>query len=404
MQHLFNEVETEEVQRRLEVAQDFPGVHAISIGTDPTWMALRSAELALAADDYDRVAAHLQFLSEEWPINASFLEGTCLDLSDGLNVAHDSSFFEGEPRGWPLSGARSHPGSTRYVLRFDVAPTERGQVADLAGALEQTGESDDQVRTTVEMSQQARLLAGGSDGGLRGGSLLKADGQSGGTGGGTVMLDDVASCATSSHVIEAYGEDAAYSAESPNGDVDLTLLWRSQLHQTEQPVNFFAGQDFPEVDLALLSAPPAEQPLSLHAPVGDVGVVRAIARIPEVPEGGLVDVAGATTGPQRLRVGALGLVRSLRLNDASYGYKNLFELRKVTRFWSLAGTIRPPVRECDSGGWVTLGTADGAAWAGSVVGGDGAMGYACYAALAASALAEDGRRLDLVQAPVERVH
>ena len=107
-----------------------------------------------------------------------------------------------------------------------------------------------------------------------------------------------------------------------------------------------------------------------------VGSLTGIASKSQAHPNSSVDVAGKEAGNRPLYIGAVTLVHEFDLNGTKYGYANLFELRRASRFHAVTGTLSHPVRPGDSGAWVLRAGTNGPEWLGVVVAGDGAYGYA----------------------------
>jgi hypothetical protein len=126
-----------------------------------------------------------------------------------------------------------------------------------------------------------------------------------------------------------------------------------------------------EVDVALVAFDDQAQ---ADLAVLGVGALTGISSKSLVHQGALVEVVGKESGRRSLYVGGATLTREFDLDGTTYGFKNLFELTRVSRFHGITGTLSAPVAPGDSGAWVLRPGATGTEWLGMVIAGDGPTG------------------------------
>ncbi|MFF0009127.1 hypothetical protein ACFYQT_37700 [Streptomyces tibetensis] len=71
-------------------------------------------------------------------------------------------------------------------------------------------------------------------------------------------------------------------------------------------------------------------------------------------------------------------MKELTLAEEKYCFTDIFQLRPVSRYWGLTGSISDPARPGDSGAWISIAGSRGEEWAGMVLGGDGPEAFAMF--------------------------
>ncbi|MFN8050528.1 MAG: hypothetical protein U0Q22_03755 [Acidimicrobiales bacterium] len=380
MEHLLEAAQSDSVGAIWNAVADFPQVHAVSIGSDWMWRLLNRARPLLGDDDYGLLSDALRVEAASSPTTPWSFDREDYWLTalahTGVDVPVGKSTWR-DPIGWPFVQP-DRLGGSRTVVTISIDPARAaGVIADLRGVLREVGTDD--ARVEIRARPRARLTSAGAEPvHVTGGNPIRSRGHLHGTAGG--VLGDGhggALVPTAGHVVMGASElsvDASQSGTSTS--IHLQPRVQSQLTPLDGALNAATAQSCTDVDFALLEP---TVPIELHTDVGTVGPVDDIAMLAGVNEGDLVDVTGAVTGSQTLRVGDLDLCRSFDHAGMRWGYRHLFALRRVSRFWAATGTLRPPIRHGDSGGWITQQMDGRTLWAGSVVGGDGAIGYACFA-------------------------
>ncbi len=221
-----------------------------------------------------------------------------------------------------------------------------------------------------------------------GGLSVASPGGRPGTLGGIVEAGNKRLGLTCAHVLSA-GEEAEQPAAADNHR-DAARIGEchrnSKLVAHIPPLNAYSSE-LNEVDAALIELDDA---VDADLEVRGVGALTRISQRSEVHPDSSVEIVGLRAKRRSLHVGKLRMVGEFRFGDEWYGYQNLFELRRRSRFHGFTGTISPPVNGGDSGAWVILPGASGPELAGVVVAGDGPYGYAILAQSIAEWIEEEG--------------
>ncbi len=324
----------------------FRSVHAIDIGLDQRWLtAWRTQEDALGLDD--------DFVAYPFGVDTSWRPSSNLPLIET----------------WERYG----PFVITVVLRPSAVQDERGGLAEVDGP--------EDLLVTFESQPVPRLLAGGKSavrplvGGL---GLAGASGPPATLGGIVTSASGEKFAVTCAHVL-GQGEEVLQPAPIDNRREAVRIgvcSHRSRLRAHESPVSPYDA-DLNEVDAALVAL---DGGVRADLAMLEAGPLAGISRRSDLHEHISVDIVGLRAKRRSLRVGKLRLYGEFSHGRETFGYQNLFELRRRSRFFGLTGTFGPPVSGGDSGAWVLRPGAPGPEWAGVVVAGEGPTAYAVMAA------------------------
>jgi hypothetical protein len=133
--------------------------------------------------------------------------------------------------------------------------------------------------------------------------------------------------------------------------------------------------------------------ISADLEVVSVGPLAGLVPKNSMTPGQTAEFVGRTSGHRIAEIGGLALFYRLRMANAVYCFRDLFEIR-----WnSFARTIFGPVVQAgDSGSWVVSPTASGMGWCGQIVGEDRHIGYAAFAENVVDEWSKRGRFLRVV--------
>jgi hypothetical protein len=345
-------------------------VQGISVDLDDFWLANWRLYTLLSPTDFRFAQARLFDVwrypnAWPWP-NAAFSEIGRLGSFVNYPFGIDTSW---RPPLWTeyigTRDLRDEPYSISVILRPEVA-------SQSYYALQEVGTNGFEVR--FESRPTATLYANGADAQrpLVGGVSVSSPTGPAGTLGG--ILEDASGKRfglTCAHVV-ASGDEAQQPSPRDNirGAARIgNCVASSTLTSHTLPLDS-SDPSINEVDVAAIEL---DQPADLE--ILEVGALAEIASKSRVNPDASVEVTGKS-GRRSLYIGAISLMHEFKFQGTKYGYKNLFELKRQSRFWGLTGTLRPPVEPGDSGGWVLTAGANGMDWLGVIVAGDGPVGYA----------------------------
>jgi hypothetical protein len=369
------------VQRFLQFTT---AVQGIAVDLDDFWLASWRLNSLLRAPDYDiaqqRLFEILAYGAWPWP-SASWAEIARMSTDPFVSYPFgiDTSW---RPRFWPEYTSRRQIGDEPYVIKVILRPDASTEVYGLREI------NTEGYQVAFEPRPIARLYAHPSDavrpivGGVSVSGPSGAPGTLGGilTDGGGRRLG-----LTCAHVL-GEGEQADQPSPRDNARAAApigTCIASSPLASHTLPLNAYdPASPLNEVDVAVVElAHPSELEIL------GVGTLSAIAPTSRVNPEESAKVAGKS-GRRDLYIGSANLVHQFEFAGTTYGYKNLFELKRASRFWGLTGTLTPPVDPGDSGGWVLKDGSGGTEWLGVIVGGDGPLGYAVPAEFITTWLAD----------------
>jgi hypothetical protein len=373
-----------------DLARDYlrrsEAVQGISADLDDFWLASWQLYTLLSRDDFRR-AEELLFArvmhGMPWPLIGSTFAGWRGSLAETFNSYPFGIDTTWRPSWWSdyisVRGVREEPYTLTVVLRPEAPP---GSLYDLR----EIDSRGFQVR--FEARPLARLYATATDavrplvGGI---SLSNPSGPPGTLGGIIEDSHGQRFGLTCAHVL-ASGDEAQQPSPRDNAGAATRVgrcIAASPLTTHTPPLDPY-DPSINELDVGLVEL---DQPADLE--VLHLGALAGIAAKSRVHPNGSVDVVGKESGRQSVYMGGVTLTHEFDLHGVKYGYKNLFELKRRSRFYGITGTIRPPVRPGDSGGWVITAGATGSEWLGVVVAGDGPVGYATPAEFLTDWLAQN---------------
>jgi hypothetical protein len=347
-------------------------VHAVDIGLDERWLVAWLARNCLPHDQFK----HVVRLLDDLDVVPSRYYGKWLsEFFDDEFVAYP---FGVDPYWVPPSEEvlwrRWHefgPFVITVVLRPDCPPEEAGLVNEVY--------PDSRFEIVYDFQPVPRLLASPDEAvrPLIGGIGISGASRRPGTLGGFVEADGNRYAVTCAHVVEA-GEEVQQPAPADNrrGAARIGVCSHSSSLNTHTPPADVYGNQLNRLDAALVEL---DDGIKAELEIRDAGPLAGTATVSDVHQLMTVQMVGARSGHRTLRVGNLRLVGEFAFGSDWYAYKELFQLRRTSRFFGLTGTLSPPVRGGDSGAWVLRSGADGPEWAGMVIAGEGPQGYAIMA-------------------------
>ena len=340
-------------------------VQGISIDLDPLWLSFWQAYTLLPPDDVHRYDAWFRDTAH-WYAGTRWWSEMHVPEVVAYPYGIDTSW---RPPAWEehmkWRGLRPEPFVIIVVLRPDVP-------RDSLFRLQEIETRGFQVRS--EARPVATLLAGSTDkirpviGGV---SVSSPNGKPGTLGG---ILEDGSAKRfglTCAHVLGS-GDDVQQPSPADNRGAALSIgqcVQSNTLSTHVAPVDAY-DPSINEIDAALVEL---SEPADLE--VLGVGPLAGVAGKSQVHRNMSVEVVGKESH-EKLVVGPTSLAHEFRFDGDMYAYKNLFELRRASRFWGVTGTVSRPVKGGDSGGWVFRAGSNGTEWLGVVIAGDGPVGYA----------------------------
>jgi hypothetical protein len=349
--------------------------HAIDLGLDERWLLAWRWRAHLEGSNGKMLWRHL----EEWCSLPPWLRARWAGW-----LAFEDEFVAypfGIDPNWrpPFSGElaeqweRYGPFVATVILRPVAVEEERGELAEVAGV--------EGLRVTFEPQPVPRLLAGPTSvvrpliGGL---GLAGAGGLPGTLGGVVEAASGSRLAVTCAHVLDEGVEVLQpASADNPGAAARIGICGhRSPLNAHNPPVDAY-DPDLNEVDAALVQL---DEGVGAELAMRGIGPLTGISMRSDLHEHCSVEIVGLRAKRRPLRVGKLRLVGEFSYGHDTYGYQNLFELRRRSRHYGVTGELNPPVSGGDSGAWVVRPGAGGPEWAGVVVAGEGPTAYAVMAA------------------------
>jgi hypothetical protein len=348
-------------------------VHAVDVGLDERWLVAYLAGYSFRddyADDVIRRLEHWDVVPPSYPLAgrlAEFFDDEFVAFPFGLDP-HWLPPMKGELcRRWGEFG----PFVITVVLRPDCSSEEAGAVSEIY--------PDNRFAVVYDVQPVPRLLASPREAvrPLVGGIGISGASRRPGTLGGIIEVGGGRYGVTCAHVLGA-GDEVEQPAPADNPR-DATRVGfcrhRSSLTAHSPPAAAY-GTGLNRLDAALVEF---DDGIDAELEVSDAGPPARISAVSDVHQLMTVETFGARSGHRTLRVGNLRLVGEFTFGSEWYAYEELFQLRRLSRFYGMTGTLSPPVRGGDSGAWVLRPGADGPEWAGMVIAGEGPQGYAVMA-------------------------
>lgn len=273
--------------------------------------------------------------------------------------------------GWEELTALRGTGPEPFVLVVVLRPEVNRESLEGLRSIPTAG-----VQVRFEPRPPARLYANPRDRvrPLVGGVSLSAPAGPAGTLGGILGNDTGGRFAlTCSHVLrEGEAQQPSPADNRSQAERIGECVESTQLVAHEPPLNPY-NRSLNSVDAALVELDPEIRSAYEAFDLGPLSAVSPTGRInPSIS----VEVVGKVRGHSSVQVGAAVLAHEFDFDGQTFGFEKLFELRRAGRFSGITGSLSPPVRPGDSGGWVLGRGAGGSEWLGVVVGGDGPYGYA----------------------------
>jgi hypothetical protein len=411
MEHLITIATSEDVQRIAAAALEYSETQGVAIATDPSWLLLARLRPILGEQRTALVAERLADFLRYWRDYSPYPGGLTIDDLwlqfqappwFGPGPTRPTSFILPElsgpidrswtPPGWPLDLPDSL-GGTQYVITVSLLPGTAAVTDSLRSRLQEMALGANlSLRVEFEIRPVALLFSRPATAlSVQGGTTVWCNGTATGTAGGVVKdISGAPLIVTAAHVVQPLGAPVGIDVPAAGGSAtaNASCSWASTLHPVTSPFTLSAAQACPDVDVALLAA---SQPISTVCDLAGIGVINGCQPITKLGEGDIIEMAGKASGYRRLRIGSFVLAQRFALGGAWYGYRDLMQLRRLSRMWGLTGSLRRPARPGDSGAWIVHPGATGPMWAGSVIGGDRPVGYACFAERVVSACAAAGQ-------------
>lgn len=366
-------------------------VQGITIDLDSFWLAGFQLYTVLPYADFRRLDDELSGHAPWWPSAAVLRRRHAFGVEEFVAYPYGID-IEWRPEFWKRFTESQNRSDEPYVVVVVLRP--EAPRATVLG-LQETDTGGFQVR--FETRPRAELYARGTDkvrpvvGGT---SVSSPDGAAGTLGG---ILSDGGGKRfglTCAHVL---AEGAEAQQPSPKDDRRHAgtigrCVRSTTLKPHMGPLDPYDASSLNDVDVAVIQLDE-----SAEMAVLEVGAVTGVSSKSHVNPESVVDVVGKERGRQTLYIGGATMVQEFHHGDIKYGYMNLFELKRGSRFDWVTGTIMKPVKRGDSGAWVLKDGPTGSEWLGVVVGGAGHIGYAIPAEFVNNWLATSGEPLSVVQ-------
>jgi hypothetical protein len=344
-------------------------VQGIAVDLDDLWLASWRLYNTLPTSAFEREMHLLERSYFAWreyryqPFHA--LRDEFISFPYGLDVHWRPAFWE---RFSEWRELRPEPFVMTVVLRSEFTQERMYALREIeTGGLQVRFEPRPMARLYSKPKDKVRPLVGGL-------SVSQPAGGAGTLGG---ILQDAGGRRfglTCSHVL-ATGDEAQQPspADRPRAAGRIGSCIESFALQSHTPPLDPYDPSINTVDAALIEF---DAQVQSKLEVMGVGALAGIASKSHVHPNTSVTVVGKEARCRALYIGAVTLVHEFDFNGHKYGYRNLFELKRASRFHALTGSIRHPVNPGDSGGWVLRAGASGPEWLGVVAAGDGPYGYA----------------------------
>lgn len=344
-------------------------VQGIAVDLDDLWLAAWRLYNTLPRDEFD---ARMRRLASSMRFGGPYLAYELLDFHRDTFVSYpygvDPAWM---PPYWDEVTHLRGGSPTPFVIVVVLRPTSHE--SDLR-ELDYADTNGHRVR--FEPRPMARLYAAPKDKvrPLAGGVSISASTGRPGTLGGILQANGARYALTCSHVLDG-GDEAHQPSPADNGRAAERIgdcVESCALMSHVPPLDPY-DPSINTVDAAVVQL---DDSVPADMQILNVGALAGISTKSQVHPNSSVEIAGKEAGHQSLYIGGVTMVHEFDLDGAKYGYRNLFELKRASRFHGITGTLNVPVSPGDSGAWVLRAGPHGAEWLGVVVAGDGPYGYA----------------------------